>query len=547
MKKRLLEGLLVIALLFVVVTAVVNVTQKQSHESEKKVTEVSEGWYYFEDGVRTDVTLPAVIRMSEGQELVLYHDGICNEYSGQTLTTKGAEYGLIIEVQGEVLYRYADQFFPRNAQMKAKLDCDAILPVNCQEGTVALHYTNAKRGIYHISGIYVADGANVRSYHYASASVTFLIAFIMIFMGILVLGVSAYLFYIRMFDRRFVDVALFLFICAVWCITDASVMQQNSRIAPVICTVSFYAFMLLSIPMLHFVKSTGELKKYGILDVFVYLFYANAIAQGILNYLGIFEYIQMLFVTHLLLASGVASVSILLIQEYKTHKNQEIRIILSGFVTLGASGVLAMLLYWILRIKRYEILFEIGILLFVFLLLAGITITMVANVKFKTEMLAYQRLSMEDRLTGLGNRRAFDAFIGSFHERTREYQNAVLMFFSLDKLREINEYYGQNAGNEMILSAARCIDTVFKEAGKCFRIAGDEYCVILEKAMKSVEEYLEELDHEISEFNKNNRFRISLSRGWSCLQDEDGNMKTISDWKYEADRNLYRDRGEKRK
>ena len=67
-------------------------------------------------------------------------------------------------------------------------------------------------------------------------------------------------------DARFRDVALFLMICAVWLITDSSAIQTYSSHPDMLCTISFYMFMLHSVPMLHFAQKIGGLKKERILD-----------------------------------------------------------------------------------------------------------------------------------------------------------------------------------------------------------------------------------------------------------------------------------------
>ena len=349
-----------------------------------------------------------------------------------------------------------------------------------------------------------------------------------------------------MFDRRFVDVAFFLLICGVWCATDSSIVQQHSTLAPVVRVVSFYAFMLLSIPMLHFVRNTGDMKKYRIIDIFIVLFYVNALAQGILNYFGVFEFVEMLFVTHLLLAAGVLVLSILLIKENKKQDDRERRTILFAFVMVGASGVLAMILYWLLEIPYYGAIFECGILIFVVLLFSSITATMAGNIKFKIETLAYQRLALEDKLTGMRNRRAFEEFLREFQPKAETYDNAALVFVNLNQLRKTNNSFGYNVGNEMVIALAKCMENVFGKNGTCFRLSGDEFCAILLNPVGTQEEWFARLYREVRMYNSNGRYKISIIKGCSYLRDEEGHLKTISDWKYQADQKMYENESGKR-
>ena len=54
-----------------------------------------------------------------------------------------------------------------------------------------------------------------------------------------------------------------------------------------------------------------------------------------------------------------------------------------------------------------------------------------------------------------------------------------------------------------------------------------------------VDELLKQMDQEIIKYNRNNRYYLSIARGVSFLKDTEGKQKKISDWKYEADQDMY--------
>ena len=54
-----------------------------------------------------------------------------------------------------------------------------------------------------------------------------------------------------------------------------------------------------------------------------------------------------------------------------------------------------------------------------------------------------------------------------------------------------------------------------------------------------VDELLKQMDQEIIKYNRNNRYYLSITRGVSFLKDTEGKQKKISDWKYEADQDMY--------
>ena len=58
-------------------------------------------------------------------------------------------------------------------------------------------------------------------------------------------------------------------------------------------------------------------------------------------------------------------------------------------------------------------------------------------------------------------------------------------------------------------------------------------------SIENVDELLKQMDQEIVKYNRNNRYYLSIARGVSFLKDTEGKQKKISDWKYEADQDMY--------
>lgn len=541
-----LEILLIITAIVVMAVVMAWISKAEIRTITTGIEEVSDGWYYVENGERVELSLPAVMEVEQGQAFVIYNDSLSEE-AGKTITTRAAVYELCVFYEEQLLYEYEDGMFPRNTQMKSKMDCDAQLPNVMQDGTVSLVYSDTENGLYEIPAVYIGSGAEVLTYHYKQMSAVLVIVFFMAVLALISITIPVYLRQIHIYDHRFIDVAIFLIICGIWCVTDSSLAQYYSSNSAVVRVVSFYAFMLLAVPMLHFVRDMGQINKNHLIDWITAAFYVNAIVQGILNYLRVFEFIEMLFVTHLLLTGGVIVLTILMLREYRKNKNRELRTMLLGFVTVGTGGVLAMLLYWLFEIPYYDAIFECGILIFVILLLRSIIITVVGNIRVKTEMAAYKRLAKEDGLTGMPNRRSFEEFITSFQMKANDYANALLVFLDLNTLRGVNDEYGYNVGDELIVATAKCIENAYGDKGTCYRIGGDEFCAIILNPEGTEREWKERLDKEIRDFNSESRYRLSVSSGFSYLRDEDGFVKTISEWKYQANEKLNESKGGKKK
>ena len=79
----------------------------------------------------------------------------------------------------------------------------------------------------------------------------------------------------------------------------------------------------------------------------------------------------------------------------------------------------------------------------------------------------------------------------------------------------------------------------FRSIDYICRIGGDEFGVLIFDSIENMDELLKQMDQEIIKYNRNNRYYLSIARGVSFLKDTEGKQKKISDWKYEADQDMY--------
>lgn len=516
-------------------------------EEKAQITLLKDGWYYMKDGVKTSIELPVTISHAKEEPLILYNESLTQDAAGMVLTTRGAQHEIQVSMNDQVLYKYSDEYFPRNDQMKSKYDCDIQIPADIQVGILKVTCQAEKSGKYTLSPFYIGSGSAVMWHHFMDTAAIIGIAFLFIVLSLMAAGIAIYLHFARIEKKRFFDTAAFLFICSIWFITDSSLMQVQSGNAPAVCITSFYAFMLLAVPMLYFIKHTADLGKYRVLDWLIRLFYLNAIVQGILHQALQISFRDMLFATHLLLVAGVGISSVLLVKEYMQNKSRDIGMILAAYVLLGSSGILSLALYWILEIPYYGTIFEIGILLFVLIIIANIVINMAENIHYKTEMQVYQRMLREDWMTGMENRQPFDDYLAEIQENPVKYKNAALILFNINQLKIVNDESGHAAGNELILGTAKCISETFGKAGRCFRLEEDEFCAVIENPQTPKEEWFHRFDLAVQKYNRNNQYWLSVSKGWSNFYNGDGSWKTISNWKYDANNNLHENKSESKR
>jgi diguanylate cyclase (GGDEF)-like protein/PAS domain S-box-containing protein len=94
-----------------------------------------------------------------------------------------------------------------------------------------------------------------------------------------------------------------------------------------------------------------------------------------------------------------------------------------------------------------------------------------------------QFMADHDPLTGLLNRRKFEAELERHVTHVKRYgaEGAVIVL-DIDHFKSVNDAYGHNAGDELIVSIAATLRERLRESDLLARLGGDEFAVLLPKA-----------------------------------------------------------------
>ncbi len=96
-------------------------------------------------------------------------------------------------------------------------------------------------------------------------------------------------------------------------------------------------------------------------------------------------------------------------------------------------------------------------------------------------------LAEHDALTGLLNRRRFQAEIDRWAGHVARYKREVtLMFVDLDKFKHINDTFGHAAGDSFLIAAAEVLQRGRRSVDYIARWGGDEFAVLLPEASADV-------------------------------------------------------------
>lgn len=100
-----------------------------------------------------------------------------------------------------------------------------------------------------------------------------------------------------------------------------------------------------------------------------------------------------------------------------------------------------------------------------------------------------KELAYYDTLTGLPNRRMFmERLEYALVTSRRNRACGAVMFLDLDKFKSINDQYGHEVGDKLLIEAGTRIAAVLREGDVVGRLGGDEFAILLPSLSESAEE-----------------------------------------------------------
>ncbi len=168
---------------------------------------------------------------------------------------------------------------------------------------------------------------------------------------------------------------------------------------------------------------------------------------------------------------------------------------------------------------------------------------------FCGKMLETQLLKEEsqiDQLTGLKNRRGFWELYENVIKDLIKHEKSSIIMCDIDFFKRVNDTYGHNAGDAVLVHVADLMTKVIGGFGQVFRWGGEEFVMLLPgydraQAMSIAEKIRKKV--EKSECHTEGYdIKITMSFGVKELEDERPSTEMIK----EADDNLYRAKKEGR-
>jgi len=177
-----------------------------------------------------------------------------------------------------------------------------------------------------------------------------------------------------------------------------------------------------------------------------------------------------------------------------------------------------------------------------FLLVAYLTTTLSADITEARERI--ENLAQTDSLTGLYNVRMFNEVWQREHDACeRNGGTYALLMVDMDKLKEINDVFGHEAGNSAITLVAQSLQRSIRNTDHAARFGGDDFAVLLPGASPEVAEaVIKRVRHNVYKTTldlRSRMIRCSVSIGVVNYPKDSKDMRELRSL---ADDNMYRDK-----
>tara|TARA_B100000989_G_scaffold297619_1_gene283915 strand:- start:44427 stop:46103 length:1677 start_codon:yes stop_codon:yes gene_type:complete len=162
----------------------------------------------------------------------------------------------------------------------------------------------------------------------------------------------------------------------------------------------------------------------------------------------------------------------------------------------------------------------------------------------KTKQL--ESMALYDSLTGLANRKNFvERLEEAIPRAKRNGTSAGLMYLDLNNFKEVNDKYGHDYGDELLIKFSRNLKKTVRKSELCARLGGDEFVVILQdiKDNTVIETITARFREALNKTYSIKGFSIYMSASIGiALYPDDGD--TVDKLLKQADENMYSDKAQ---
>lgn len=264
-------------------------------------------------------------------------------------------------------------------------------------------------------------------------------------------------------------------------------------------------------------------------------------AEWTLHFTGLFDMREFLPFIH---AAYLADLILLIVLFVTMEKGKEKRALVMQMLPIMVGMVMDGFNYYLhLELSPSDAAFSsMGVVIF---LLMELWHVWRSSIDIYTESIRshyYQEMAYEDKLTGVGNRRAFEAEKMELTTGVQKHKSIIVASADVNDLKTVNDTMGHAEGDYLITSTAQVLAAMTGDEGKTFRTGGDEFILFFyDITEEEVERRMDLARASVQALNQSGRAYLSIAFGYVKAEDLD-----LESAVQKADREMYMDKSQKK-
>lgn len=305
-------------------------------------------------------------------------------------------------------------------------------------------------------------------------------------------------------DKSLAMLGLFAILLAVWKFSDmaAAKLMFSPNIA--ISMVPYLALMVIAVPFLMFMKALHSNKENILWYIPCFTGVLVMVIVLTMQFIGVSDMRESLWLIHINLIFSIVVCIVMVIREAsKGGWNRKLKRNVFGMLGCALGFAFDITIYYVLGWGRMT---NVGMTIFlIYIVVLGYCFMKESKQLMADGMRAkrYEHMAFHDQLTGLYNRTAFENDVNS---EAFQPEHCAVVMLDLNDLKKCNDTLGHEAGDSYIKASAGIIQNVFGKHGRCYRIGGDEFCVLIVQGSKELcGELAAKMQKQIDSYNKDSK------------------------------------------
>lgn len=355
-----------------------------------------------------------------------------------------------------------------------------------------------------------------------------------VFLGVVMMFISLFL-KSREMAKRIFRLGLFSVVTSIWSLLEARVTQMFFDDIHLASYILFSFLFLIPVTFTAYLLTYPSIAKKPYIRALFWCSLTTYIVAQVLQLTNTWYYIEFVTVFHVLV--GLIVVGLLFGSISLKKEAEEVRkrdgAVYKAFWIFAVFVIIDIMQYYIFPTAKVGDYCKTGLLLFIIYLGYEAIKQSGEQQILEERQRVYKELAYKDGMTGLANRYAFDEEIIKLRDGEIQ-KKPLIMVADMNYLKTVNDKYGHTKGDEAIAKIGKLLKKHFSENAACYRIGGDEFCVIAYP--DSVEEFEEKHNVFLAEVEKEaevSEYPIEIATGYAMSDaDVDSLFK-------EADEKMY--------